>query len=129
MELSRLESGRNLTLKRINLSDILQNLATDYEKLASAKGIKFSCEIAPEVEILGDELMISRLVDNFLSNALKFASTKTSLNLSASKTQAILSVKDDGAGISKKDIELIWNRFYQADSSKNKNATQAAALG
>ena len=129
LELSRLEAGRNLELKRINLSTILQNLAGDYEKLASAKGLKFSYEIAPEIEILGDELMISRLADNFLSNALKFASSKTSLNLSVSKTHALLSVKDDGAGISQKDSELIWNKFYQADSSRNKSLNTGSGLG
>ena len=129
LELSRLESGRNLTLKRINLSDILQNLATDYEKLASAKGIKFSCEIAPDVEILGDELMISRLADNFLSNALKFTANKIELGLSATKTHALLSVKDDGNGISQKDIELIWNKFYQAEGSRNKSLNTGSGLG
>lgn len=129
LELSRLESGRNLTLKRINLSDILQNLATDYEKLASAKGLKFNCVVAPDAQILGDELMISRLVDNFLSNALKFATSKIDLNLSVSKTHALLSVKDDGVGISQKDSELIWNKFYQADSSRNKNANTGSGLG
>ena len=129
LELSRLEAGRNLELKGINLSSILQNLASDYEKLASAKGLKFSCDIAPDAQILGNELMISRLVDNFLSNALKFATSKTSLNLSVSKTQALLSVKDDGAGISQKDSELIWNNFYQADSSRNKSLNTGSGLG
>ncbi|WP_178140615.1 HAMP domain-containing sensor histidine kinase [uncultured Campylobacter sp.] len=129
LELSRLESGRNLTFKRINLSSILQNLASDYEKLASTKGLKFSCVVAPDAQILGDELMISRLVDNFLSNALKFATSKIDLNLSVSKTHALLSVKDDGAGISQKDSELIWNKFYQADSSRNKNANTGSGLG
>ena len=129
LELSRLEAGRNLELKRINLSSILQNLATDYEKLASTKGLKFSCMVAPDAEILGDELMILRLVDNFLSNALKFATSKIDLNLSVSKTHALLSIKDDGMGISKKDGELIWNKFYQADSSRNKNANTGSGLG
>ncbi|MGF7440922.1 sensor histidine kinase [Campylobacter concisus] len=129
LELSRLESGKNLMLKRINLSSILQNSATDYGKLASAKGIKFSCEIAPNVEIRGDELMISRLVDNFLSNALKFTTSKIDLNLSVSKMYALLSVKDDGVGISQKDSELIWNKFYQADSSRNKNLNTGSGLG
>lgn len=129
LELSRLEAGRNLELKRINLSSILQNLATDYEKLADAKGLKFDCVVALGAVILGDELMISRLVDNFLSNALKFASTKIELNLSMSKTHVLLSVKDDGAGISKKDSELIWNKFYQADSSRNKSLNTGSGLG
>ena len=129
LELSRLESGRNLPLKRINLSTLLQNLATDYEKLASAKGVKFSCEIAADVEILGDELMISRLADNFLSNALKFTANKIELGLSATKTHALLSVKDDGNGISQKDIELIWNKFYQAEGSRNKSLNTGSGLG
>ena len=129
LELSKLESGRNLTLKRINLSSILQNLASDYEKLASAKGLKFSCVVAPDAQILGNELMISRLVDNFLSNALKFATTKVELNLSLTKTHALLSVKDDGVGISKKDSELIWNKFYQVESSRNKSQNPGSGLG
>ena len=129
LELSRLEAGRNLELKGINLSSILQNLASDYEKLANAKGLKFSYEIAPEIEILGDELMISRLVDNLLSNALKFAEARIELNLTLTKTRALLSVKDDGIGISKKDIELIWNKFYQADSSRNKSQNRGSGLG
>ena len=128
LELSRLEAGRNLELKDINLSAILQNLASDYEKLASAKGLKFSCVVAPEAVIIGDEL-ISRLVDNFLSNALKFATTKVELNLSLSKTHALLSVKDDGIGISKKDSELIWNKFYQVESSRNKSQNRGSGLG
>ena len=107
----------------------MQNLATDYEKLASAKGLKFSRDIAPDVQILGNEPMISRLVDNFLSNALKFAEAKIELNLTLTKTHALLSVKDDGVGISKKDIELIWNKFYQADSSRNKSLNTGSGLG
>ena len=129
LELSRLESGKNLILKRINLSSILQNLASDYEKLASAKGLKFSCVVAPDAVILGDELMISRLLDNFLSNALKFAATKIELCLSSSKTHALFSVKDDGNGISQKDIELIWNKFYQVESSRNKSLNTGSGLG
>ena len=129
LELSRLEAGRNLELKGINLSSILQNLATDYEKLASAKGLKFSCKIASDIQILGNELMISRLVDNFLSNALKFAQAKIELNLTLTKTHALLSVKDDGVGISKKDIGLIWNKFYQVESSRNKSQNRGSGLG
>ena len=129
LELSRLESGGNLTLKRVSLSSILQNLARYYEKLAESKGIKFSHDIALNVEILGDELMISRLIDNFLSNALKFTASKIELSLAASKTHALLSVKDDGAGISQKDGELIWNKFYQAEGSRNKSLNAGSGLG
>ena len=129
LELSRLESGGNLTLKRVSLSSILENLARDYEKLAKLKGIKFSYDIAPSVEIWGDELMILRLADNFLSNALKFTASKIELSLAASKTHALLSVKDDGAGISQKDGELIWNKFYQAEGSRNKSLNAGSGLG
>ena len=107
----------------------MQNLAKDYEKLAKFKGIKFSRDIAPSVEIWGDELMISRLADNFLSNALKFTASKIELRLSATKTHALLSVKDDGAGISQKDGELIWNKFYQAEGSRNKSLNAGSGLG
>ena len=60
----------------------------------------------------------------FLSNALKFATTKIKLNLSGSNTQAQLSVKGDGVGILQKDSEPIWNKFYQTDNSRNKNTNR-----
>ena len=73
--------------------------------------------------------MISRLANNFLSNALKFTANKIELGLSATKTHALLSVKDDGNGISQKDIELIWNKFYQAEGSRNKSLNAGSGLG
>jgi two-component sensor kinase czcS len=39
-----------------------------------------------------------------------------------------LSVKDDGLGISKKDSELIWNKFYQVESSRNKSLNRGSGL-
>ncbi len=73
--------------------------------------------------------MISQLIDNFLSNALKFTETKIELSLVASKTQALVLVKDDGAGISQKDGELIWSKFYQAEGSRNKSLNAGSSLG
>ncbi|MEH1010993.1 ATP-binding protein [Campylobacter concisus] len=40
-----------------------------------------------------------------------------------------MSVKDDGVGISKKDSELIWNKFYQVESSRNKSQNKGSGLG
>ena len=72
--------------------------------------------------------MLERVFDNLFSNALKFTKSKIIINL-YKKDRVILEIEDNGIGISKDDIEQIWNRFYQASSSRNKETNQGYGLG
>ena len=99
LETARLEASANLSLKEINLSSILRELAKDYERLAKEKSINLICEIKRDILILGDEVMISRLAHNLLSNALKFTKTKIEIRLSERGNFAKLSIIDDEDGI------------------------------
>ena len=129
LETARLEASANLSLKEINLSSILRELAKDYERLAKEKSINLICEIKRDILILGDEVMISRLAHNLLSNALKFTKTKIEIRLNERENFARLSIIDDGDGISNSKKEMIWNKFYQANESRNKDENLGNGLG
>jgi hypothetical protein len=73
---------------------------------------------------------LGRLVDNLLSNALKFAQSQVSLSLTANQEEGvILSIADDGPGIAEGEQAHIWQRFYQVDRARTKSASSGAGLG
>mgnify|MGYP000642757103 CR=1 FL=1 len=67
-------------------------------------------------------LYLERAINNIIVNAIKYTPRKGSITLNITKTneQVLLTITDTGIGISKKDINLICNRFYQADNDINK---------
>lgn len=72
--------------------------------------------------------MLERLLDNLLTNALKFTKSKVFVKL-YKKDKVILEIEDDGIGLSKEQSEHIWDRFYQVNSSRNKENNQGYGLG
>ena len=69
-----------------------------------------------------------RMIDNLLSNALKYAKSEVNIVL-AKKNSIILEVTDDGIGISDEEKVNIWNRFYKVDKSRTTTEDNSSGLG
>ncbi|MDE7492921.1 cell wall metabolism sensor histidine kinase WalK, partial [Streptococcus agalactiae] len=72
------------------------------------------------VEIDTDKM--TQVIDNILNNAVKYSPDggKITVNLRTTKTQMILSISDQGLGIPKKDLPLIFDRFYRVDKARSR---------
>ena len=77
---------------------------------------------------MGDQLYMELILDNLLSNAIKYGKENGNVIAIWDKTSKTLSVKDDGIGISAKDLPNIFNRFYRADKSRS-SAVKGNGLG
>ena len=86
-------------------------------------------KIEENISIIGDKIMIERLFDNLLNNAMKFTRDKIIVKLYSEDEKCVLEVEDNGIGISEKDKELIWKRFYQVNDSRNKKINKGFGLG
>jgi len=122
---ARIERGAGEVKKeKLNLSECVSSICEDMA-LIGEKGIALSFDIEPEIYIDGNFELLSRLTVNLISNAYRYGKENGTIlvTLKREKNSAVLSVKDDGIGIEKSELEKIWNRFYRADPSRNSGGT------
>lgn len=129
LELSRLESHEELSLVSLNLSNLTKQKLQDYQRLLADKAIQLNSDIDENLHISGNELLINRLLDNLLSNAMKFTKNQIEVTLKVQDKECQLVVADNGLGISKTEQEKIWQKFYQVDAARSKLEQQGVGLG
>ncbi len=129
LELTRLENGQTFKKNQLDLAQLVQERVTAQQKSFEQRGLKLICEITEHQPYLGDELLLQRVVDNLLSNALKFAKTRVKVSLTNNGHEHLLTIKDDGPGIALDQQEKIWHKFYQVQTARNKTSTQGVGLG
>ena len=128
LELSRLDSRLEIPKQELKLSEKIKHTLEDYKILFDNKNIKFSITIEEDISIYANEALIMRMIDNLLSNALKYAETEVTVCL-AKRNRIILEVADDGIGISDEEKKRIWNRFYKVDKSRTTTEDNSSGLG
>ena len=129
MELSKIEKQTVIELQKINFSETMEKILEDYKNLLSEKNIKVSKNIEQNIFINADKVMIERLLDNLLNNAMKFTKDKINVKLYSENENCIMEIEDNGIGIPEEDKNLIWGRFYQVNDSRNKKVNKGFGLG
>ena len=76
-----------------------------------------------EVFVCADKRKIQQVLYNLIDNAIKFSENESSVfvEISGKNDKIFVSVKDQGIGIPKKELNKIWERFYKSDLSRGKD--------
>lgn len=112
---------RSITSVPVNVADIAHRAADKLKNLAKEKGITILKKRgAKNAVILGDEKYLERVFLNLVRNAITYGGTKIEVAIETNKTSVAIHVKDDGVGISKEDLPHIFERFFRADKSHNR---------
>lgn len=97
-----------------DLSDTLRRSLWPVAGSAEERSLRLDLHIqAEDVFLRGSEEMIERALTNILSNAVRYARTEIDVSLSVANGNAVVTVADDGAGISEEDLPHIFERFYK----------------
>jgi signal transduction histidine kinase len=114
----------------VDLSGILDEAAESARPAAGAKDITLVIEEAPPLQALADRPQLFRVVENLVTNAIKFTPDGGSVRLAARREggTAILEVADTGAGIPRAEQADLFNRFFRGTSA-TKNAIPGSGLG
>ena len=123
LSITRLEQGtERIRMKQADLSVFTESCCSEFVPKDS-RGITVETDIEPGVVTEFDLGLMSRVIQNLLENAYKYGKENGHIMVSLRREggEALLSVKDDGIGISDEDRENIWKRFWQADPSRGED--------
>ena len=122
-ELSKLQSGvMEINRDNFDLKVCVDNVVLLLSKAINEKNINLVLDLADCV-IYADEIKISQVVYNFLSNALKYSDddSKIIIRSWADEDKVRLEVIDNGSGISEEALPYIWDRYYKVDKNFNRS--------
>ncbi len=123
-DLSGVENENVLLHKEdFDLSRLVVRLLNNYENEFLSKNIQINYAEAP-IMIHADEDKMSQVLNNLLSNALKYSKDHGEITIMAEKegNEIVIRVSDTGIGIAEGDLPLIFERFYRADKSRSRQS-------
>ncbi|MFI0427257.1 MAG: sensor histidine kinase [Flavobacterium sp.] len=108
---------------------VLDNLARFSEKI-EAKKLTIKTNFTADYHLQSDNYLISIIVSNLISNGIKYTENngEITIGLSQNSNAILLSVADNGIGISKMDLDKVFNSFYRSDST-NQAKIKGTGLG
>lgn len=128
LTLSRLDVGTPMTLQPVDLQLLAEEVLQESEALAGEKQVSLYADGPVYVE--GDPDRLKQVMLNLITNAIQHTppsnAGKITISVKRNTETAILSVADNGDGISADDISHIFERFYRADKSR---ARRSGGLG
>ncbi|MDD5994705.1 MAG: ATP-binding protein, partial [Clostridiales bacterium] len=137
LDISKIESGKmEIIPVEYELFSVLNDCYQMAKTRADAKNLEFEIRIDEKIPsvLLGDEVRIKQIINNFLSNAVKYTKEgHVCLRLGFEKTDETqlllkLEVEDSGIGIKESDMERLFMNFTRLDEQKNRNI-QGTGLG
>ena len=127
LDFRKVQNGKmELRLSDFNLSESMKQWIMLFSASAQKKHIAISMNTPDTVMLRADQDKIERICYNLLSNALKYTSEGGEITLTAKEEggRVMISVADNGCGISSDELPYIFDRFYQA-----KNAGRGTGIG
>ncbi|MHA7965003.1 cell wall metabolism sensor histidine kinase WalK [Paenibacillus sp. CAU 1782] len=127
LHLSRLDSNQApLRRRQTNIHEMLDEVADRFSFQLRQKSIQASVRVERKLHTAWlDRDQIDQVLDNLMSNAIKYTLDGGSIELIARKSSdggmLEISVKDTGIGIPKKDLSRIFDRFYRVDKARSRN--------
>ena len=128
LEMARLDNRLEIPKEFFDLSSCLEETLEDYKKLFETKDIQLITNIEDNITLFGNQVLLIRLIDNLVSNALKYANSKIWISI-VKRNNIIIEVSDDGRGIADDEKAYIWDRFYKVDKSRSISEDNSSGLG
>jgi len=123
LDLSRLQNTDfKIEMQELSLCDVLDDVVRSARNIASGKQIEILYEQdASPCRVAGDYGRLRQMLMIVIDNAIKFSPEQGRVSISLK--DKVISVRDQGAGISQEDLPYIFERFYKSKSETNKNGT------
>ena len=130
--LARAEAGRlHLDREKLRLDQAVGDMVDLFAAAAHERGIQLRLDGAEPVWVEADPSRIRQLIGNVLDNAIKYIGQGHLIEVAVKgeNGRGVISVRDDGIGISDEDLPHVFDRFYRADKVRSRQSAGGAGLG
>ena len=118
LEMANLRAGTNVQFDRVDVGELLAEVAQEYASPAWMRGVRLVVEAPRDLPpVKADPTLLRRAITNLLTNALKYAPESGPVTLRAERQddEVVLSVRDRGPGIAAADLPYVFLKFYRGD--------------
>jgi len=127
LQLARLESG-SVKKEIVDLYNLIRGTEKKYEKQMVERSIQLQISIPKNTTVSADNFFLGIILDNLFSNAIKYGDVNGKIFCDWDESHKTFSISNDGPGITKEQILLLFNRFYRTDNSRS-SQTAGSGLG
>jgi two-component system OmpR family sensor kinase len=131
LTLARADAGAlQLHLQPVDVGDLVDETSARWQPLARAAGVSLSSDVIADRTLRADPVLLRRLVDNLVDNAIRHtpASGRVAISVSGTDSLCTLVVTDTGPGIRDDLHSVVFDRFSRGDSARGHD-TGGAGLG
>ncbi|KWZ79424.1 sensor histidine kinase [Anaerococcus tetradius] len=123
------EMGK-LNLEEVNISRMLEEISNGFMANFLNKNIKLDKNLKADVYMITDKTKLMQVIQNILTNAIKAIDRdgNISIKLTDTNKNVTIEITDDGIGIDEDKLDMIFERFYRIDDSRN-TKTNGLGLG
>ena len=129
--MAQVEAGKlALDLEEVDLNEVISECLEAAQPIADDRQIDLVAEVADTPSMLGDRSRLAQVLDNLISNALKFTprSGRVSVRVSVAGNDAVVEIQDTGVGIPSDEQERLFERFFRS-STATEQAIPGTGLG
>ncbi len=131
LELARMDAGQlKLESEPLDLGELASEVMERMGPLAAAHGVSLVAGELPETGVLGDRATLVQMLSNLVENAIKYSANVAEPHVhisvgrreEAGQTKAWVRVSDNGIGIANEHLARLFDRFYQVDAARTRQA-------
>lgn len=114
-----------LNLEQTDMNRLVLRITDLFQPLMDEKELHFRCDLDETLpEIMVDPDLMNQVLQNLISNAIRYAPEKSKITLITRKEnqEVLLQVQDEGSGIAPEDLPHVFDYFYRGDPSRNRHS-------
>lgn len=120
MYLSKIETSENLLNKQpVSLREIVDESVSRVAGIVASGPVHLEVSMAADVPLFADTDMLATAVTNVLSNCMRYAHSRVTLDTFLRNGWAVIRICDDGNGINEGDLPHMFDRFYKGKNGKH----------
>ncbi|PRO64366.1 cell wall metabolism sensor histidine kinase WalK [Alkalicoccus urumqiensis] len=125
LQLSKMD-GRDeqMQMTEVDAPQLVNHIVDRFEMSTKNQEIQFKRKIPEQdITVFGDRDKLTQLMDNIVSNAVKYSPEggTITVTLRTEESRIVVSVKDEGVGIPKDNVNHVFDRFYRVDKARSRN--------